>query len=151
MERPPRDPRAPLFGARTVGLSLAQGLWVLVMVLGVHLAATRWGASQDEARALTFSTLVVANLGLILANRSWTTLILASLKRPNPALWWVLGGAGLFLGLVLYLPFLRELFHFDYLHWQDVLICLAAGGASVLWFEVFKLIHRRRNQGAGAV
>ncbi|MFH1035680.1 MAG: cation-translocating P-type ATPase [Pseudomonadota bacterium] len=144
MERPPRDPREPLFGARTVGLSLAQGLLVLAMVLGVHVGAMGWGAGQDEARALTFGTLVVANLGLILANRSWSTLILTSLKRHNPALWWVLGGAGFFLGLVLYLPFLRDLFHFDYLHWQDILICLAAGGASVLWFEVFKLIHRRR-------
>lgn len=144
MERPPRDPRQPLFGARTVVLSLMQGLLVLAMSLGVYLWAGSRGASQDEARAFTFATLVVANLGLILVNRSWSTLILASLKRPNPALWWVLGGAGLCLGLVLYIPFLRGLFHFDYLHLDDVLICLAAGGLSILWFEVFKLFARRR-------
>lgn len=37
MQRPPRDPRQPLFGARTVGLALLQGLLMLAMVLGVHL------------------------------------------------------------------------------------------------------------------
>lgn len=83
------------------------------------------------------------NLGLILANRSWSTLILPSLKRPNPALWWVLSGTGLCLGLVLYLPFLRDLFHVNYLHPDDLFICLAAGLLSVLWFEVFKLAQGR--------
>jgi P-type Ca2+ transporter type 2C len=71
--------------------------------------------------------------------------VLATARSRNPALWWVVGGALIFLGLVLYVPFLRELFLFAKLDWDDIALCLAAGSASVLWFEVFKIIGRRRN------
>ena len=65
------------------------------------------GMGEDEARALTFATLVLANLGLILSNRSWTRTILATLTMKNTALWWVVGGAVVFLILVLSMPLLR--------------------------------------------
>jgi Ca2+-transporting ATPase len=143
MTRPPRRPDAPLFGSRTVGISVLQGLSVLIMLLGVHVVSLKQGRSEEEARALTFTTLIIANLGLIFANRSWSRLILDTLRSPNAALWWVTGGALLFLGLVLSVPFLRELFGFSLLHASDILLCLAAGAVSILWFELLKLAHRR--------
>ena len=48
-----------------------------------------------------------------------------------------------FLGLVLYVPFLRKLFHFSTLHPTDIAICLAAGFASILWFEGLKVVAAR--------
>jgi hypothetical protein len=39
-------------------------------------------------------------------------------------------------------PFLRGLFLFARLHWNDLALCLSAGAVSVLWFEVFKIIGR---------
>ncbi|MCB2184873.1 MAG: cation-translocating P-type ATPase [Deltaproteobacteria bacterium] len=144
MERPPRDPAEPLFNWRIILLSLLQGVSVLTVLLVVYLVTSYRGQGPDEARALTFTSLVVANLGLILTNRSWSLSILGSLRRPNPALWWVLGGAAGVLGLVLFLPGLRNLFHFCLLHWPDLLICLAAGFLGIAWFEVFKFFRRRR-------
>ena len=140
MERPPRDPREPLFSWRTLFLSLLQGVSVLAILLAVYVIAYYRGHGEDEARALTFTSLVIANLGLILSNRSWSGSLISTLRRPNPALWWVLGGAGGFLGLVLFLPGLRHMFHFYVLHLHDLLICLAAGILGIAWFEVFKLI-----------
>ncbi len=99
-----------------------------------------------DSRALAFTTLIVANLGLILANRSWSRTILATLRTPNPALWWVLGGAVAFLGLVLYVPSLTSLFRFDRLHLDDLVVCLASGVVSVLWFEGLKLSGFARSQ-----
>jgi hypothetical protein len=43
------------------------------------------------------------------------------------------------------MPFLRALFQFALLHPDDLLLALAVGTASILWFEGLKLIHRRRN------
>ena len=143
MRRPPRDPKEPLFDARTVGLSVIQGLSVLVIALAVFAVALLRGQGELDARALTFTTLIVANLGLILTNRSWSRTILATLKSPNGALWWVVGGALVFLGLALYVPFLRDLFRFSTLHAVDLAICLGAGVVSILWFEAFKLLARR--------
>jgi Ca2+-transporting ATPase len=142
MRRPPRDPREPLFSGGMLGLSLLQGLSVLLIVLTVFLIARSWGHDDLDSRALTFTTLIVANLGLILANRSWSRTILATLRTPNPALWWVLGGAVTLLGLVLYVPFLCALFRFDVLHPDDLLVCFTAGVVSVLWFEGLKLSRK---------
>jgi Ca2+-transporting ATPase len=144
MTRPPRDPRERLFGWRSLSISLLQGASVLGIVLGVFLVTRLLGHSENNARGLTFAALVVANLALILTNRSWSRTILATLKEPNAALWWVVGGAVVFLGLVLWMPVLRDLFHFAPLHGLDLALCLLAGGASILWFEMLKLVRRRK-------
>jgi len=101
------------------------------------------GQAESEARALAFTTLIIANLGLILINRSWSRTVLATIRSPNAALWWVTGGAAMFLGLVLYVPVLRQLFRFAELHWIDLGICIAAGVVSLMWFELFKLMSGR--------
>ncbi len=46
MRRPPRDPKAPMFGGRVIGLSSAQGAVVLVVVLAVYVAALRLGTGR---------------------------------------------------------------------------------------------------------
>jgi len=149
MSRPPRDLREPLFDRQTVAFSLFQGVSVLLVVLAVFAIAMRRGLGEDDARTLSFTTLIIANLGLILTNRSWSRSILQTLRSPNTALWWVTGGALFFLGTVLYVPFLRTLFHFDMLHPVDLVICLAAGIVSILWFEGLKIVRRGRVQAAG--
>lgn len=146
MSRPPRNSKVPMFNRRTVGLSLLQGMSVLLIVLAVFVIALNRGQGESDARALTFTTLIIANLGLIFVNRSWTRTVLTTLRSPNSALWWVSVGALVFLGLALYVPFLRDLFHLSALHFIDLLICLAAGAASVMWFEGLKLVNGRKKQ-----
>lgn len=144
MSRRPRDPKKPLFGRSTIALSLLQGLSVLIIVLAVYAVSLYRGQGEMEARALTFTTLIFANLGLILTNRSWSRTILETLGTPNAALWWVIGGALVFLGAVLYIPFLRDLFRFAFLHFIDLAICFMAGIASILWFEGLKLFSTHK-------
>jgi Ca2+-transporting ATPase len=50
-----------------------------------------------------------------------------------------------FLGLVLYVPFLRRLFHFSTLHPLDLAICLAGGFVSILWFECLTFFKQSRS------
>jgi Ca2+-transporting ATPase len=144
MRRPPRDPKEPIFDRRTIILSVLQGASVLLIVLGVFSIALYRGQGEMDARALSFTTLIIANLSLILTNRSWSRAIPDSLRSPNAALWWVLIGAVAFLGLALYVPFLRSLFRFSTLHPIDLGICLAAGTASILWFEWLKVLNGRQ-------
>ncbi len=144
MKRPPRNLNEPLFSKRTVGLSLLQGLSVLAIVLAVFIITRMRGHGEGDVRALSFTTLIVANLGLILINRSWTRTIFSMLKSPNRALWWVLGGALIFLTLILYIPFLQDLFHLTVLHPKDLVLCLIAGAVSIVWFELLKIFNRRK-------
>jgi len=143
MCRPPRDPNGPLFSRHALGLSLLQGLSILVIVMAVFAVSLYRGQDEAEARALTYTTLIIANLGLILTDRSRSRTILETMSTPNPALWWVVGGALAFLAAAIYVPFLRELFGFAYLHFIDIAICFMAGTASVLWFEALKFFNGR--------
>jgi Ca2+-transporting ATPase len=144
MRRPPRNAKESLFGRRLFGLGLLQGASALLIVMAVYLAALFGWLNRSDATALSFTTLVVANLGLIFANRSWTRTIWSTLWTPNAALWWVIGGTTFFLGLALYVPFLRNLFHFSTLHPLDLALCLAGGLVSILWFESLKLFKHKR-------
>ena len=122
-------------------------LVVLTVVLVVFGVAHFHGLSEEEARTQSYTTLIIANLGLILTNRSRTRTILATLRTPNTALWWVLGGATVFLGLVLEVPFLQQVFRFGALSPLDVATCFGAGVFSILGFELVKFRPRRTDPG----
>ena len=145
MQRPPRNPKEPLFGKKTLSLAVLQGGGILAIVLAIFAIALYRKQGEFDARALTFTTLILANLGLILSEGSTSRLSFKILKSPNPALWWVLGGGLLFLGLVLYVPFLRHLFSFSFLHPIDLAICLGGGAISLLWFELLKQATKMRS------
>ncbi len=142
MQRPPRPASEALFGRRVFLISLWQGIFVLLASLSVLSYALLHGASDELARTLTFTTLVIGNLGLILVNRSWRHHVFKSVSRNNPALWWVIAGALTFLLLALNLPILREIFHFAPVSPQQLLYCVIAGLAGVFWFELYKFQAR---------
>ncbi len=143
MRRPPRDPRQPLFGTSLVGWSLLQGSSVLAILLVAFIVTLRRGRSDLDARALTFTALVLTNLALILVNRSWRGSVLQTARARNAAFWWVAGSAVVFLGLALYVPFLRVRFRFSTLRAEDVAVCLLASLVALGWFEIVKRIRAR--------
>ncbi len=144
MKRPPRNSKERMFTARNIGLCVLQGASVLAIVLAVYAIALWRGQGEADSRALTFTTLVIANLSLIFTNRSWSLPLFRTLLLPNRALWFVVTAALGFLALVLYVPFLRELFRFSFLHPEDLVICFSSGIASILWFELLKIFRRRK-------
>ena len=141
MKRPPRNPKKPLFGKKTLGLAMLQGGGILAIILTVFAIAIYRKQGELDARALTFTTLILANLGLILSEGSTAQLSLKILRSPNPALWWVLGGGLFFLAIVLYVPIVRNLFSFSFLHPIDLAICLLGGVIGLLWFELLKVFN----------
>jgi Ca2+-transporting ATPase len=148
MRRPPRSSRESIFDRRTLVMSLVQGACILVFSLGVFLLAQLWGRGDAVARTMAFVTLTVANLTLIVTNVSWTRSLAATLRSPNRAMWWVLGGATVLLGGLLNIPELARLFQFARLSFAQVGACLAAGLASVVWFEIVKGARLRRQTPA---
>jgi Ca2+-transporting ATPase len=143
MNRPPRHKDEGLFTRKTLALSLLQGFVVLGVVLIIYLNAMSRGFGETEVRTLTFTTIVIANLCLILTNRSWSDTIITTLRTPNKAMRWVFGGTITCLILVLSIPLLRDLFRFGTVPFMDLIVCALAGGASVIWFECYKYWNTR--------
>ena len=139
MRRRPRSSSEPLLSRRTLALSVVQGAMVLAVVVAVYIGMLGRGGPAGPGRAVAFAALIAGNLGLILTNRSWSRTIFGSFRSRNPALWLVIAGAAATLGLVLAVPFLRGLFRFEQIGPAEALLGVAAGMASVVWFELFKL------------
>jgi Ca2+-transporting ATPase len=139
MHRPPRNSNARLFDNAVLKHGLLQGALLLVVVLAIFGYSLYRGVSADEARALTFTTLVLASIGLIFTNRSWSKSALATLKLPNPALWWITSGAVAILALVIYLPTLSRLFSFSRLYGDELIFC---GLISLAMFVIFEMLKK---------
>jgi Ca2+-transporting ATPase len=142
MNRPPRKPSVRMFNRQTVVLALLEGLGLFAVTLFAFLISLYRGQGEDDARAISFTTLVLGNLALIWANRSRTRTVIQMLGSPNKPLWAITAGAILFLAIVLYVPSLRILFQFSVLHADDLLICSALALLSVTWIELLKLRNR---------
>ena len=143
MRRPPRHENEALLSRDSLFFSLAQGISAVVITALMCWMALILERGADEARAFAFVTLIMGNVAMILTNRSWSDSFFGAFRSHNRALGWVTGGAVLFVGLILYFPFLRDIFRFAELHLEDVAICLAVWGGSLLWFEVLKKLRRR--------
>ncbi len=147
MSRPPRSPRSPLFSLPLLLWSLLQGTTVLVATAAIFLGAWKRGMPEAEVRSLAFVILVVGNIALILAGRSFSTSVLRAFSRPNPVLWIVLGVDAVLLGVILSWPPMRDLFRLGPLHAADLVLCLAVGFGVLLVLEFLKMPFRRALRG----
>jgi Cation transport ATPase len=144
MNRPPRDLNEPFFGPKKIWLSCSQGIGILIIVFAVYYLGLKMGYLEGEVRALSFTTLIAANIAVILSNRSWTRNIFQILKTSNKTVKYVVGGATFFLILVLNVPFLRDLFQFEKISILETLWCVVAGFGSIIWFELYKILQPKR-------
>jgi Ca2+-transporting ATPase len=138
MNRPPRRLSERLFERRLAVSSLCQGLTVLGLALIVFVTVTGTGHNELEARAATFVTLVIADLGLIISNRAWSISFFRALCQRNVAFWGVSGGTVLFLILSVTVPSLRDLFRFGALTYYEAALALGAGFLSILLLMILK-------------
>jgi Ca2+-transporting ATPase len=143
MSRPPRPVHEALFQRRLVVLSLLQGAGVLGVTTAVLVWALARGLPEEDARVLTFATLVIGDLGLILTNRGLDGTVFAALRPRNTALVCVVGGAMALLVAIVLLPGLRDLFHFGVLHPDDVAVIVASSLVALIWLDVLQTLSRR--------
>jgi Ca2+-transporting ATPase len=148
MRRPPRDPRRKLFTPRMMVRSLLQGLGALAAALLVFVVSLKLGVRESDVRTLTFSTLIVTNLALIITNRSLTRSVWAGFRAPNPALRWLGAGALGVLAVILYVPFVRDLFRMSRPHADDTAVIVVAGLGALVWMEIVKRSVKAAPEGA---
>ncbi len=151
MRRPPRDPDEPLFSRRWIGWSLLQGAFAFVLVTVVFVVALWRGMPEAEVRALAFFSLVVAIVSLIFVNRSFSASLVTALRRPNPALVWVLIAVTAILSLSLLWPFAQGLFRFGPLHLDDLAVTVGAGFVLLVLLEVVKPLWWQQRLMSGGV
>lgn len=113
MHRPPRNPAEPALGFRRIYAGLGQGSLVLLICIFAWSYGRSLGGSESQVRSLAFSTLVLGNLALILANLPWRSFFPGHrdhLRSPrNLVALAVVAGAVVLLVTAQTVPWLREL------------------------------------------
>ena len=149
MRRRPRDGHAPLFSRAFVARSLLQGAGVLAAVSAMFAWLLSVGTLESEARAATFTTLVIANFGLIVVNRSFDASLRSALVRPNPMFWWILVMISTLLAAALLVPPAQELFRFGSLHANTLVLAISTGVAVTVALQLLKVLGLSLSANAG--
>ena len=144
MNRPPRPVESPLFSPALVAWSLLQGALAFLALAGLYTLALRSGLPDDDVRALTFVSLVLVDLGLVLVNRSFGASLRDLVGQRNRALIWISVVTVAMLTLILALPLGRELFRFGPLHGDDLLLVATVVASVVAVLEGLKRFWRTR-------
>ncbi|MFA6907591.1 MAG: cation-translocating P-type ATPase, partial [Candidatus Micrarchaeia archaeon] len=143
MKRKPRRQNEKLIGNATLAMGVLRGLFVFAAVASVYWLATDGGAGEDHARSLAFSTLILGNLALILASRSDNRTMMETIGKKNRSLWAVLALTLFFLCATIYFAPMQDLFRMAPLSPSDWGLCLAAGIAAMVPFELAKLFRKK--------
>lgn len=144
MNRPPRRPQSSLFSFSLIAWSLVQGSLALALVCSVYLIGLSRHMPESELRALTFVSLVLTNIGLILVNRSFSSSLWRAISGRNPTLWAVMSIVlPLLLAAVSWGP-VETLFRFGPLHGDDLAISMSAAVLLLLALEVLKRLWQTR-------
>ena len=144
MKRPPRAISSPLFSRSLIVWSLLQGAVALIALALTYSFALKRGLPEGDARALTFVSLVLVDLGLVLVNRSFGALAIKRSGKRNRTLWGVSGVALALLTVVLVLPVGRELFRVGPLHPDDLTLVALIVISVVVILEILKRFWRTR-------
>lgn len=138
MRAGPRRPDARLFEREVLLRGLWQGGGVLLALAGLTGVAHALGEPEGAARSVIFCVMVMANLGLIFVNRSWSQPAWRRRGSGNPAFALIAGAAIGLLLLVLGIPLMRTLFAFATPSWTLAGAGIAACLASLVWAEAVR-------------
>jgi Ca2+-transporting ATPase len=144
MDEKPRGINRKIFTRGELLLSVAQGLTVFFAIFALFLYARWTERSDSEIRSMIFCALMVANVGLILTNRSRTLTILQTFReRDNRAVKWVVMGAATILIALIVLPPLRTIFDLGAIAISDWVLVLFTAVLGLSWYEIFKFVRGR--------
>ncbi|THU39530.1 cation-translocating P-type ATPase [Niastella caeni] len=141
MSQSPRKRSLSLFQQGELLLSIMQGLIITSGVLLVYYLSMYSGDSINETRTMVFTTLIISNVFLTFANRSFTENIIKTIRYKNRLARWLLLISVLFLAALHLIPPVREIFGLAPVQAIKLFLCVNIALLSVGWFEVYKT-HR---------
>ena len=154
MQNPPRKSGDHMINKSLVFVSLMQGFFLLIGAGGVYLWALANGLSQGQTRAISFATLLLGNLFLMLANRSLSVSLVEILLRRTNAQAYVIFVAGISILIILFaVTPIRTALRFESLEFTYWLLAFCASSLSIVWLEsykAFKKIRKSRVKNSGA-
>ena len=142
MQRPPRKPDELFFGFHKIVFSIVKGLLLLVGVIAVYFLSIREGHTEEQVRAIAFSSLIIGNVFLILTSLSDSRNVFAVLRERNKAVLLITVTALVILLLTLTVPSFQRVFGFEFPGFSHF---IPAVGAALVVLLILEGVKRWRN------
>ncbi len=151
MNRPPRSHTEKLLTKRILIKSVVQGIVIMAASFGSYYYTLRTAPGNAAlARSMGLVIIMIANLFLVFVNSSDTNSALESLKRlyKDKIVWAANLGILAMIGIILYSP-LNMFLKLASLNGIQLFITVSLAALSVLWYELIKVILRKKKRRAG--
>jgi P-type Ca2+ transporter type 2C len=146
MQQPPRNRNMGLFSWKELIIGIVQGLTITAGVLSLYYIFMNDHYSIEETRTIVFTVLILANVFLTFASRSFTKTLFYTARYKNSLAPAVILISTLFIILLHYNQFVRNLFKLAPVSASEFWFSFVVAFASVMWFEVYKVIFQKKNQ-----
>lgn len=144
MKVPPRLMTDTFLNWKELGISIVQGIVITIGVLLAYQITVQHGETEEKTRAMVFTTLIFANILLSLVNRSFYYSIFQTMKYRNNLLTGVtIITLAMLFSILFFKPF-SDFFAVTSLTMFELALALGIGAVSVLWFEVYKFVKRKK-------
>jgi Ca2+-transporting ATPase len=143
MKKAPRKLSTSFFSFNELFMSIIQGIVITGVCLGLGYYYMENEHTIAEVRTIIYSTLILSNVFLTLANRSFHYSVLTTIQYKNMLIPLILSASLIILLLSIYFSPFQKIFQFVRLEAIDLSYCLIAAFAGVMWIEIVKFIKRR--------
>jgi P-type Ca2+ transporter type 2C len=142
----PRSRTAKLFTANELLTGIVQGLVITAGVLFLYYVFMNNHHSIEETRTMVFTTLIVSNVFLTFASRSFTKTMYYTSRYKNRLVPVIIIVSVALLLLLHLVPAIRHLFQLAPVSFGDFLLSSGVAFVCVMWFEVYKMEIWKRNK-----
>jgi Ca2+-transporting ATPase len=139
MKRPPRIMSETFLSGKQLRISIVQGLVIAAGCLGIGYIYMNNGQSEIVIRTVVFITLLISNIFLTLANRSFRYPVYKTLGYKNYLVAVVTGISALFIATLFFVPFMQHLFILTVIPIKDLIICILIAAICSFWIELLKI------------
>jgi Ca2+-transporting ATPase len=147
MQQSPRDRKRGLFTGKELLISVVQGIVIATCGLVLYYYFMNHGASLQQTRTIVFTMLILSNVFLTFAGRSFTQSIIYTSRYKNRLAPVILIVSAFFLAALLWIPAIRNLFQLTAISTGRFWLCFGVAFASVMWFELFKSMLPKQRAG----
>lgn len=144
MIQKPKPLSNTFFNWKELSISIVQGLAIATGTLTIYQISVLNGNNEALTRTMTFTVLIVSNIFLTLINRSFYYSIITTLQYKNNMVLFIILLTAFLTGLLIYFKPFTAFFEFQQLEFSQLALCIGVGFVSVIWFELFKLVKRKK-------
>ncbi len=131
--------KSGLFTTKELLISIMQGVVITAGVLILYYFFMNNGHTIEEVRTIVFTTLILSNVFLTFADRSFTKTIYYTIRYKNNLALAIIIVSIIFLLSLLFVPVIRHLFQLTSITIHEFWLCFAVAFASTMWLEIYKM------------